>query len=166
VSAIYLGLGSNRGRSPEILASAVERLSSIVKGLRASSVYKSSPLYVTDQADFLNMAVTGECPLPPLDLLDEVQRIEEDFGRDRSTERIKGERSLDIDILLYGDEEISLPRLIVPHPLMLERKFVLLPLLELDPGLALPDGSGLGDAFDALGTQGIYYSSLKGYSLP
>jgi 2-amino-4-hydroxy-6-hydroxymethyldihydropteridine diphosphokinase len=166
VPAVYLGLGSNKGRSSEILASAAARLSSVIKDLRASSVYLSRPLYVTDQADFLNMAATGECSLTPLGLLDAVQAIEADFGRDRSSERPKGERSLDIDILLYGEEDILHPRLVVPHPRMLERKFVLLPLLELEPELALPDGRRLAEAYDALGTQGIYYSSLTGYSLP
>jgi 2-amino-4-hydroxy-6-hydroxymethyldihydropteridine diphosphokinase len=123
-------------------------------------------LYVRDQADFLNLAVTGGCSLPPLGLLDAVQDVEAEFGRDRSAERPKGERRLDIDILLYGMEEILNPRLTVPHPLMLERKFVLLPLLELEPDLALPDGRRLAEACDALETQGIYYSSLRGYSLP
>ncbi len=162
----YLGLGSNRGRSREILDSAVGRLSAVLGGLRSSSVYESLPLYVTDQPPFLNMAVAGECDLSPIELLDAAQAIEAEFGRDRAVERRKGERTLDIDLLLFGDAVIDEPRLAIPHPGLLERKFALLPLLELEPGLALPDGRRLADAFDALGTQGIYYSSLTRYSFP
>jgi 2-amino-4-hydroxy-6-hydroxymethyldihydropteridine diphosphokinase len=163
---VYLSLGSNRGDSPAILRAAVEALRGLLGGLRASNLYLSDPMYLRDQPAFLNLAVTGDCLLAPLELLDAIQGIEARFGRDRSRERSKGPRSLDIDILLYGDLVIDSDRLVLPHPRMAERKFALLPLLELEGGLVWPGGGGsLSDSLDALAPQGIYYWSLARYSL-
>ncbi|MDR1929405.1 MAG: 2-amino-4-hydroxy-6-hydroxymethyldihydropteridine diphosphokinase [Treponema sp.] len=132
-----LGLGSNRGleeRGPlELLNSAAGELSRILKGLRSSPVYKTAPLYVTDQGAFLNCAVCGFFRGGPEELLTELQAVETRHGRDRSRERRWGERSLDIDILLFGDAVFNNERLTIPHPRLTERAFALRPLIDLLP---------------------------------
>ncbi|GHV85840.1 hypothetical protein AGMMS50230_14480 [Spirochaetia bacterium] len=129
-------------------------LSGVLSGLRASPLYKTAPLHVTDQAPFLNMAVSG-C-FNALDgssaarnsaaqkLLVLIKAIETRHGRNRSAERRWGERSLDIDILLFGDTVLSIaePDLVIPHPRLKERAFALRPLLDLWPGAVEP-GTGL-----------------------
>lgn len=128
-----------------------------------SGLYASAPLYVVDQAPFLNACVCGYFSGSPHELLALVNGIERDFGRDRSAERPKGERTLDIDILLFGDRTVDEPpELLIPHQGLLERKFALLPLLELEPEAADPrTGRALAAACAALGTQGIYYADLS-----
>jgi 2-amino-4-hydroxy-6-hydroxymethyldihydropteridine diphosphokinase len=164
--SLYLGLGSNKGDSRAILAGAISRLSIGLEGVAVSSFFSTKPMYLRDQGDFLNCVLRADLPRgAALDFLDLCQAIEARWGRDRSRERPKGERSLDIDILLWGDAVIDHPRLAVPHPLMRERKFVLLPLLELDPDARAPDGSGAYlESLDALEDQGIYYASLAEYA--
>lgn len=126
-------------------------------GARCSSIYRSSPLYVLDQPDFLNLAVGAETSLEPLALLGLTQSIEARFGRDRSRERRKGPRPLDVDILLYGDLSAELPGLSLPHPGLLERAFALLPLLELEPSLVHPvTARPLAEYRRAVAGQGIY----------
>jgi len=95
-------------------------------------------LYVTNQPDFLNFVLRGTTALLPPELLAFTQSIEKKYGRNRSFEITKGPRTLDIDILLYGNEQITTPELIIPHPGIKERAFVLLPLLDIDPELKLP----------------------------
>jgi len=125
--------------------------------LRSSSIYRTSPRYLLDQADFLNIVACGSTDLAPAALLAWTQSIEARFGRDRSKERFKGPRTLDIDLLLYGDRIIDSPDLVVPHPGMLERAFVLVPLVELSPDLAHPASGQPFSAFlDAVAGQGIY----------
>lgn len=123
-------------------------------------------MYVHDQGDFLNCVVAADLPdVEPLDFLDFCQGIEARWGRDRSRERKKGERSLDIDILLWGTSVIGHPRLRIPHPGMRERKFVLLPLLELSAGLIGPDdGWPYLESLDGLPEQGIYFAKLAEYA--
>ncbi len=126
-------------------------------GLRASSVYKTSPRYLIDQADFYNLVVEGATDLQPLQLLAVTQAIEARFGRDRTCEQSKGPRTLDIDILLYGDARIDLPELVVPHPGMTERAFVLVPLVELAPELRHPlFGQPFASYLNSVRGQGIY----------
>ena len=110
-----------------------------------------------DQADFLNLVVCGETDLQPEELLSRTQAVEARFGRDRSRERRKGPRTLDIDVLLYGGLVVDTPDLAVPHPGMAERAFVLAPLEELSPGLRHPVTGELFSSYLA-GTagQGIY----------
>lgn len=154
---MFLGLGSNAGDSRGILRSALGDLRSLLAELRASSLYRTKPRYVTDQPDFLNQAVCGYTDLEPIVLLDAVQAIEARHGRDRSKERFKGPRTLDVDILIYGDIAVDSSRLILPHPGLKERAFVLVPLIELDPGLRHPvDGSELHAILASLPDQGIY----------
>ena len=112
---------------------------------------------MVDQPDFLNLVVAGSTLLTPKDLLKRLQAIETAFGRDRSQERFKGPRTLDIDILLYGNDVITSHDLIIPHPGLTERAFVLVPLLEIAPQLRHPSG---GESFAshlaAVSGQGIY----------
>ena len=133
------------------------RLSTVLSGLRASSRYRTRARYVEDQPDFINAAVCGHTDLSPADLLAATQAIEAALGRDRRAERFKGPRTLDIDILLFGDRVVSEPGLAIPHPGLCERAFALVPLLELDPSLRLPPGGeSLSAILACLPDQGIY----------
>ncbi|AEF83401.1 2-amino-4-hydroxy-6-hydroxymethyldihydropteridine diphosphokinase [Leadbettera azotonutricia] len=140
---VVLGLGSNQGDSLRILEKAVEVLGIILGSLRQASIYETVPLHVTDQPKFFNTAVAGEYSKEPWALLSEIHKVEASFGRDRSKERRWGERTLDIDILLFGDQIIANhPLLEVPHPRLKERRFALEPLLELCPD-AIDPASGI-----------------------
>lgn len=120
-------------------------------------MYRTSPRYVLEQADFYNLVARGVTSLQPAELLDWTQSVEARFGRDRSREQVKGPRTLDIDILLYGNAVIDMPGLSVPHPGMPERAFVLVPLLELEPGLRHPSsGMAFSSFLPAVDGQGIY----------
>jgi 2-amino-4-hydroxy-6-hydroxymethyldihydropteridine diphosphokinase len=137
-----LGLGSNRsfnGFSPEdLLNSVFTELSGLLEDCRLSPVYTTMPEGVTDQPDFRNAAVTGRYGGSPRELLAALQALEAAHGRDRQRERRWGERSLDIDILLFGEEIINEPDLVIPHPRLSERAFALRPLLDLLPDAAEP----------------------------
>src|SRR5262249_6816558 len=116
-----------------------------------SSTYETEPVgEVLDQADFLNAAIRIRTELEPEALLDLCKEIEAARGRALDAPR-HSPRPLDVDLLLLGDLALSTERLILPHPEVTSRRFVLAPLLELDPELALPDGRRLTDALDALG---------------
>jgi 2-amino-4-hydroxy-6-hydroxymethyldihydropteridine diphosphokinase len=133
-SLVVLGLGSNQGDSPAILAGALEGLDKLLGDMKAAAIIETEPLYVPDQPRFLNTAVSGLWNFSPRELLEAVHGIEAAYGRDRSRERRWGERTLDIDILLFGDQLVSEPPLLeIPHPRLRERRFALEPLLELLP---------------------------------
>jgi 2-amino-4-hydroxy-6-hydroxymethyldihydropteridine diphosphokinase len=157
VRQVVLGLGSNRGESRVILAGAVQRLGEILGGLRVAPLFETEPVGVTDQLKFLNTAVCGFCPLSPQELLAVIHRTEADFGRDRARERRWGERTLDIDILTFGDDIVSEPpALEIPHPRLRERAFALVPLLELLPDAADPlTGELYRDILERLPDQGV-----------
>ena len=134
---IYLGLGSNLGDRAENLRRARELLAAAgVAILRESSVYETEPQDLAHQPWFLNQVVEAQTALFPMQLLSRVLRIERDLGRRRVI--AKGPRTLDIDILLYHRFVIDTPTLIVPHPRMLDRRFVLAPMAELAPALRHP----------------------------
>jgi 2-amino-4-hydroxy-6-hydroxymethyldihydropteridine diphosphokinase len=139
---IVLGLGSNLGDSRSIIINAIKVLEKFIVDLRRASFYETDPLYVTDQGRFINTAVSGFFDGSPQELLKRINKVEELFGRDRSIERRWGERFLDIDILLFGDQIIKHADLEIPHPRLKERRFALEPLLELLPDAAEP-GTGL-----------------------
>lgn len=162
-SSVYLSLGSNLGHREALLRAAVTKLADFLERIRVSSVYETQPLYVTDQPLFLNIVLHGYTQLSPGRLLERTRGIEDVMGRDRTTGIAKGPRLLDIDILLYGDRIIREPDLIVPHPGMTERSFVLTPLLELEPDLRDPRTKlPFARNFAALGAQGIYtYASWE-----
>lgn len=136
MTRIYLSMGSNLGDREGNLRSGVESLRSICEVRAVSPLWATAPVGVTDQPDFLNIAVAADTDLQPRALLDEVKRIEHDVGR-RPTFRW-GPRVLDIDILLYGNEIVTEPDLSIPHPRLEERAFVLAPLADIAPDAAHP----------------------------
>jgi 2-amino-4-hydroxy-6-hydroxymethyldihydropteridine diphosphokinase len=148
----YLGLGSNVGDREQHLRAAVRLLREHgVKVEAVSSLYETEPVgEILDQPDFLNAVVRIATELEPEELLDLCKAIELEQGRMFGAPR-HGPRSLDVDLLLLGDVELQSERLSLPHPELTSRRFVLAPLLELDPELALPDGTRLADALGALG---------------
>jgi len=122
-----------------------------------STVYETEPLYDTDQPHFLNAVLSGYSLLDPSELLAVTQGVEWKMGRRRSAERRMGPRTLDIDILLYGSAVIETESLVVPHPRMRERGFVLIPLLELCGNLSDPrTGIPFREYLDDLPDQGVY----------
>jgi 2-amino-4-hydroxy-6-hydroxymethyldihydropteridine diphosphokinase len=154
---VVLGLGSNRGDSYQILCAAIETLRTILDSMRQASVFETEPLYVADQERFLNTAVAGFFGGGPGELLTLVNQIEALFGRDRSRERRWGERTLDIDILLFGNALIHNPPVLeIPHPRLYERAFALIPLLELVPDARDPaTGVPLQNILARLPEQGV-----------
>lgn len=137
----YIGLGSNLGDSQQILREAVAKLSMLGE-VQVSRLYQSPPMGPQDQPHYLNAVVQLDTTLTPLDLLDQLQQLEQDAGRVRL--RRWGERTLDLDLLIYGQEQIRNERLTVPHIGILQRDFVILPLLDLDAHLQL-NGHSLKD---------------------
>lgn len=130
----YIGLGSNLGDSQSIMAEAFYKLAGL-GAVKASKLYHSPPMGPQDQPHYHNAVVQLVTDLAPLDLLDQLQNFEQESGRVRL--RHWGERTLDLDLLLYAQEQIQNERLTVPHVGVLERDFVLLPLLDLDPHLQI-----------------------------
>lgn len=149
----YLALGSNLGNRAEALAGARAMLEA--SGLRiaaASRVYESAPWGVVDQPPFLNQVVEVEATLTPRELLQRCHEIEGRLGRVRSARW--GPRTIDVDILLYGAVRMSEPDLVIPHPHLSRRAFVLVPLAELNAGLRVPGGETIQDLLDALPDKG------------
>jgi 2-amino-4-hydroxy-6-hydroxymethyldihydropteridine diphosphokinase len=146
----YIGLGSNQGDRLGLLRAARDRLPGHgVRVLRASSVYETEPVAeAAGQPDFLNACLRVETELEPEELLEVCKALERELGREPGGPR-HGPRPLDLDVLLLGGLEETGDRLTLPHPEILRRRFVLVPLLELDPELRLPDGRALADALDA-----------------
>jgi 2-amino-4-hydroxy-6-hydroxymethyldihydropteridine diphosphokinase len=148
----YLGLGSNVGDREEHLRAALRLLPEHDVQVEAvSSLYETEPVgEILDQPDFLNAAARIRTALEPEQLLDACKAIEIEQGRMYAGPR-HGPRPLDVDVLLLGDVELAGERLRLPHREVTSRRFVLAPLLELDPDLALPDGTRLDAALAALG---------------
>jgi len=137
LSIVYLGLGSNIGDREAMLRSALEELDRPdLRLLRASGIYETEPLGLRDQRWFLNIAAEFDCELFPRQLLQRTQRTERQYGRLRTLPN--GPRTLDIDILLYGNSVVKSEALEIPHPRFRERRFVLAPLVELNPDLRDP----------------------------
>ena len=134
---VYLLLGSNLGNRKEILDKAIELLSQTVGIITSQSKdYETKPWGITDQPEFLNLAIAIHTNLKPLEILKQTQSIENQLGRVRKEKW--GARLIDIDIMFYGDEVIDEPTLKVPHPLMQERDFALIPLAEIAPDFVHP----------------------------
>jgi len=133
---IYLALGSNLGDRMSNLASAVEHLSQKVNIKKVSTVYETEPVYYKEQSLYLNAVLSAVTELEPSDLLRFVKSIESDLGRQPSFRNAP--RTIDIDILFYGDQVAETAELIIPHPRIAERAFVLVPLAEIAPGLVHP----------------------------
>ena len=161
---VVLGLGSNRGDSKAILTGAIGRLTSLLTDIRISSLYITKPQDYPDQEDFHNMVVSGSYAGTPCSLLEAVQQIETDYGRNRKHEIPKGPRTLDIDILFFGAQRIALenPPLTIPHPAVRDRAFALIPLLELYPDYIDPiTQQPLSSALAALPDRGVQKSSCR-----
>lgn len=156
----FLGLGSNVGDRRSHLSAAVLGLGELgISVLASSSVYETEPVgLVLDQPEFLNACLRVSVPdaLEPLELLDRVKALELALGRVPGGLR-HGPRVIDIDVLLLGDVVLSVDRLTLPHPGVVERRFVLVPLLELDPSGALPppDGRRFADVLAGIGGQAV-----------
>jgi 2-amino-4-hydroxy-6-hydroxymethyldihydropteridine diphosphokinase len=134
---IYLSLGSNMGNRERNLAQAVQALAERgVRVVEESSVYETEPVELRDQAWFLNSVVEVETAMPARELMQTLLSIERSLGRERRVP--KGPRVLDMDILLYGDEVVCEEGLEIPHPRMAERRFVLVPLVEIAPNVRHP----------------------------
>jgi 2-amino-4-hydroxy-6-hydroxymethyldihydropteridine diphosphokinase len=146
-----LGLGSNVGERRVHLQAAVDALPAAgVRVLASSSTYDTDPVgEVLDQPSFLNACLRVETALQPLELLDAMKHLERELGRGNVPIR-HGPRTIDIDILMLGELELGHERMSVPHEQLLRRRFVLIPALELDFDLHVPDGRGLADALAAL----------------
>lgn len=152
MTRVYLAIGSN-------LASPLAQVDAALAALRqlpdsqlvaASAFYRTAPLGPANQPDYLNAAVALDTRLSAETLLDCTQRIELQQGRERKAERW-GPRTLDIDIMLFGEQNIATPRLTVPHYDMKNRGFMLWPLFEIAPKLRFPDGTALKEVLDQLG---------------
>jgi 2-amino-4-hydroxy-6-hydroxymethyldihydropteridine diphosphokinase len=152
----YLGLGSNVGDRLAHLRTARDGIAAHgVAVQRASSVYETEPQgEVIDQPEFLNACLEVETDLAPEDLLDVCKVVEAEAGRMIGGPR-HGPRTIDVDVLLLGDVEYESERLRIPHRDVLARRFVLAPLVELDPDLALPGGTRLADALAELEGQRV-----------
>jgi 2-amino-4-hydroxy-6-hydroxymethyldihydropteridine diphosphokinase len=152
----YLGLGSNVGDRLRNLRAARDSLVLHEVAVEAaSSVYETAPQgEITDQPDFLNAALRIRTALGPEELLEAAKAVERDLGREPGGVR-HGPRAIDVDVLLLGDTEYSSDRLSLPHPEVTSRRFVLEPLLELDPELTLPDGTALAPLLETVRDQPV-----------
>lgn len=151
--AVYIGLGSNLDAPRRQLESAIEALRQLPETdwLGVSPLYRSQPVGPQDQPDYVNAVAAIDTRLPPLQVLDALQAIEQQHGRRRDGERW-GPRTLDLDVLLYGDEIIRQPRLTIPHPEMPRRGFVLKPLYDLAPALTIPGVGAVADLLAQIST--------------
>jgi 2-amino-4-hydroxy-6-hydroxymethyldihydropteridine diphosphokinase len=142
-----VGLGANLGEREATIRRALDSLAADpgVEVAAVSTLRDTDPVGYADQPRFLNGAAALETTLSARELLSLLLAVERELGRDRSREVRFGPRTIDLDLLLYGDEVVAEPGLAVPHPRLAERTFVLEPLDELDPGLVLPDGRPVRD---------------------
>lgn len=148
----YVGLGANLGDREATLREALRLLDEEpdIEVVAISRIIETEPVGYLDQPPFLNAACAVETSLSPGDLLARLQSVETRLGRTREGVPRFGPRTLDLDLLLYGDRVVDEPNLVVPHPRLAERRFALEPLVELDPDLALPDGRRLAELLAGL----------------
>jgi len=154
---VYIGLGSNLDNPVQQIINALKDLNEIkeVNVIKDSGLFKSAPMGPQDQPDYLNSVALIETDLAEEALLDRLQNIENQHGRVRN--RHWGERTLDLDILLYGDKIINTERLTIPHPGLADREFVLYPLQKINSGLTVPGAGKLADLIKACPANGIEY---------
>jgi len=151
---VFLSLGSNLGDREANLLEALRRLEQLgVHVVRRSSWYETEPVGYTDQPDFLNLVAEVRTRLGPHALLRAAQQVEAELGRVRAVRW--GPRTVDVDLLLYGERVVNTPDLVLPHPRLRERAFVLVPLAELAPDLVLPDGTAVTDLLPAVAAQRV-----------
>lgn len=145
MALVYIGIGSNLEDPLQQVQNAIIELAQLPASqlVKSSSLYRSKPLGPKDQPDFINAVIALETQLPPLSLLDALQALELQYGRVRTSHW--GPRTLDLDVLLYDQQQLQTERLILPHPGLKNRIFVLKPLMEIAPELVLPSGERLAD---------------------
>ena len=141
----YVGLGSNLGDRE----GSIRRAAALIRATRLSGIIETEPWGYADQPRFLNAVAEIETPLAPRALLDQLLEVERQLGRER-VGPLWGPRTIDLDLLLYGDETVDEPGLAVPHPLLTERLFVLEPLAELDPAQRIPGNGTVAEALAGL----------------
>lgn len=155
MNEVFISIGSNIGERHVYIEGAIqalgERTDTTVE--KVSSVYETAPVGYTDQADFLNVVIYIRTELSAADLLIACQDIEQALGRERTIRW--GPRTVDLDILLYNQEQIETETLIVPHPRMAERAFVLIPLVEISPDIVNPVSGKLYSTEEAVGDTGV-----------
>ena len=155
MASVFVALGSNLGDRERNLSRAREALSQgVVAAGASSSIYETEPWGPVAQGRYLNQVVRGETALAPRDLLAKLLEIERTLGRNRSREERYGPRTIDLDILLHGDRAVREPDLQIPHPRMLERAFVLVPLMEIAPDTVIDDVP-IADALSRLDRSGV-----------
>lgn len=144
----YIGLGSNLADPIKQIEKAIFAIKNLCKvhALQSSSLFSSSPMGPKDQPDYVNAVIKIDTSYSPLELLDHLQFIENQHGRDRA--KHWGARTLDLDILLFGDLEYTDERLTIPHYGIKQRDFVLVPLAELSANLILPSGESIQQLID------------------
>jgi len=155
MNTAYVALGANLGNPRATVLAAFAALANLPESrvARCSSLYRTAPVGILSQPDFVNAVALLETTLAPEALLDSLLDIEARFGRIRRERN--GPRTLDLDLLLYDDIELDLPRLTLPHPRLHLRAFVLLPLAEVAPDLAIPRRGSLAAWLPAVANQGI-----------
>jgi 2-amino-4-hydroxy-6-hydroxymethyldihydropteridine diphosphokinase len=149
VTTAFIGIGSNVGDREAFVRRGIEEIgeSEGITVEKVSSLYATAPIGGPPQRSFINLVVRIETTLSPRELLEGLQGIEQRIGREPSDIRW-GPRVVDLDILTFGDEKVSEPDLELPHPRMKERRFVLIPLLEIEPDAADPWGTRYADSLD------------------
>lgn len=147
----YIAFGANQGDPKREIKLAVADLEACAAArvLRISSFYKTSPVD-SSGPDYVNAVALIETELEPLDLLHAMQEIENTHGRKRTAGVRNEPRTMDLDVLTFNDEQINEPELVVPHPRMTERLFVMVPLSEVDPEWTSPDGRGIFDVIETI----------------
>jgi 2-amino-4-hydroxy-6-hydroxymethyldihydropteridine diphosphokinase len=155
VNTAYVALGANIGEPAATVLAAFTALADLPESrvLRTSSLYRTIPVGLRNQPDFINAAAVLETALSAEALLDALLDLETRFGRHRRDRN--GPRTLDLDLLLYNDSEVNLPRLTVPHPRLHLRAFVLCPLAEIAPDLTIPGRGSVAAWLPAVANQGI-----------
>ncbi|WP_153131484.1 2-amino-4-hydroxy-6-hydroxymethyldihydropteridine diphosphokinase [Dechloromonas hortensis] len=155
MNTAYIALGANLGDPAATVRAAFAALANLPHSrlVRSSSLYRTAPVGLTEQPEFINAAAALETTLAPEALLDALFDIEARFGRQRAERN--GPRTLDLDLLLYADLELDLPRLTLPHPRLHLRAFVLQPLAEIAPDLRLPRRGPIAAWLPAVANQGI-----------
>ena len=154
---VYIGLGSNLQKPVQQITKALEDLNDIEGSrlIKDSGLFKSPPMGPQDQPDYINAVALLETELDVESLLDQLQLIEKQHGRIRT--RYWGERTLDLDILLYGDDVINTERLTIPHKGLTDREFVLYPLQKIDPDLFIPGKGKLKNLIEQCPVSGIEF---------
>ena len=153
---VFVGIGGNVDSPLERAYAAISKLNQLSSTFvtAVSPIYTTSPVGLTDQPDFINLVVELQTALLPEHFFEELKRIEIALGRTRTIRW--GPRVIDLDVLLFGDETINTDALVIPHPRMLERRFVLAPLLDLRPDCVMPkSGIRIADELDRLPAQGL-----------